>query len=1311
MPRIKPLLIALLLQLIAGFQPAFGEGSPANLNVYPLHLPGEAPRGFAFAVTRDNLGYLWIADDIGLKRYDGYQLKSFTYSSKDPSSLGSNLIPTVYLDPQGILWASGTNLNQYHPETESFSRFEVSDGYRIWAMHRDKNNILWVAGEGFGLKGFDINSQSVIHHLFDDPHSRFIRAITPHDEDHVWIASSSGLHLLNTTTLETEQFSLPSPFEQGVNLFKDATQDNDGNVWLASDLGVIRVNPQTRAVKHFRNTEDEPKVLLTNNVVSIHNDAKGDIWIGTDKLGVQRYSPATDSFFEFPIFSNEHAFPPGAVNDIYEDKQGTLWFAVSVFGVRRITPHLDKFTVYRHRENVPDSLGFNNVLDLMEDAHGNIWIATDGGGLDKFDPKTNTFKHYLHNPKDKNSLSSNSVLALAEDADGNIWIGTWGGGLNKLDPTNDKFTHYKKDPSKLPKDTLANNNIFRIEIDDNGLIYLSMWQIGLQILNPATGEIKSYLNSGENPFNITNFSINDILIDQQENLVWLAGQNGLEAFDAKRETIKKIDLGSVTAVYDVFKQNDLLWLASSNGLIKYNILEDEYALFTTEDGLSDQFIVSIEEDEKGYLWLGSQNGLNRFNPKTERVKAYTKGDGLAGAGFNRFSHLKTRSGKMYFGGSEGITYFDPMNLPLNKIPPKIQFTKFEVYQSELKPGDYPWFKHHINHTDSLSLPYDLRDISFEFTALNLISPSDNRFKYRLLGLEDEWIEVSSERRRVRYTNLSPGKYKFQVLAANNDGIWSQSPKTIKLTIMPPWWELWYVQMLFAACAVLAIYLIFRWRLHRNIQREKQLKLLVAEKTKELNQLNTNLERRVEQRTSELSIEVEERKLAEAKLFHLAFHDQLTGLPNRSWLNQALENHIKNCAAAPYQFALFFLDGDRFKQVNDTHGHRMGDLLLVAATERLLSVLKDGEHAVRLGGDEFTVLIDEVAALENATTIAERIVDAFEQPFIIEQTNMYFRVSIGVLICDQHYEKPSQILRDADVAMYRAKESGRGIYRVFDKKMRESTVEIAQIETDLHNALRENQFYLVYQPIIDLTSHKICTFEALIRWKHPERGLIPPDKFIPIAEYLGFIMEIGMWVLEQACLQLKAWQAHIPERHLPNISVNLSSLQLGQLNLIHKIDDVFSKTGVDSCKIKMEITETALAENTKIVSDVLKDLRIRDIELMIDDFGTGYSSLSYLNELPVQTVKIDRTFINTIADEGEENSGAKEIVRATIMLAHSLKLKVVAEGIETQEQLEQLVDFNCDYGQGYLIAQPLSSADATQYLEKSLALAPLNRARE
>ncbi|WP_188151905.1 EAL domain-containing protein [Teredinibacter waterburyi] len=1284
--------------------------SRGKINAHPLYIEADLGSDFSYGVIRDASGYLWIATDNGLKRYDGYNLKSFTSDPNDDTSIGANVVIALLIDKNDNLWAAGKSLSQYHPETETFTSYNLTDGATIWGLTLGDDGVIWFGGEGFGLRGFDVATEKLIIPKFPHDRAHFISAIAPHkNSSAIWVASNAGLFLFDTETSELQEFSLPIEFV-GWDSIRDMRESSEGDLWMATDFGILVMDAETQKVKHYR-ADGNPGSLATNFLWSVFEDSKGRMWAGTDKMGVHRYRPETDDFLHIaPSVADEFSFPPGSVNDIYEDEEGTVWFAVAHFGIRRISEHLEKFISFKHSEKEADSLGFDNLLDLLEDRLGNIWIATDGGGLDKLDPTTGKFTHYRHDPNNPQSISSNSVLSLAEDKDGYIWVGTWVGGLNRLDPQTGIFEHIVRDPTLPHSKTLANNNIFRVVVTDKGTLMLSMWRKGLQIYDPVSKTFEAYFPGDTgNESGIANFSINEIL-PAGDNRYWVGGHSGLELFDLKAKTFTEIDLPHVEGIFNMFEDAEqTLWIATSKGLIRYRVDTGEKRFFTVADGLADNFVTSVEPDNDGNLWLGTRAGLNRFNPNTLVFDTYGERDGLASSKFNRFSHLRTRDGDMFFGGADGLSYFSPSHLPKNTVAPQVHLTDFELFQTPVQARTSPYLDRNIDYAKQLKLPHSQRDITFEFTALNYVSPIKNRYRYRLQGLEDDWIEVDSSRRRIRYTNLAPGNYTFEVLGSNNDYVWGAESKKLQLTILPPWWQTWWARLLFVIAAVLCIYLFSFWRFRLNRIRERELQRLVNEKTAELenannhvNQLNYELEHRVEKRTKELSVEVEERRLAEAKLFHMAFHDALTGLPNRSWLLQHIEQLLRESEETGSRFAVFFMDGDRFKQVNDTHGHVFGDRLLVTASQRLNTLMKDGIHAARLGGDEFTIVIDEIESEAQVIALATEIVATFDEPFVLDQTQMFFRVSIGMVISEPQYTKPDQLLRDADIAMYRAKARGRGLFQLFDSHMREQTLALAEMEADLYMALAMDQFSVVFQPIIELASGELNGYEVLIRWHHPEKGMIPPDKFIPVAEDLGLIFDIGLWVLQQACRQLNVWRAEFPASRMPSISVNLSPLQLRQPDLIDRFDSVLEEFGVSGDELKLEITESALMENTDNVNQLLGALRERQIELAIDDFGTGYSSLSYLDQLPVQVLKIDRRFVDALIDQDDDAGGAQEIVRATISLAHNLKVKVVAEGIETQAQMDALCSYNCDYGQGFFIAHPLSPGDATDYLRRSLA---------
>ncbi|GAB4537270.1 MAG: hypothetical protein Tsb0014_25880 [Pleurocapsa sp.] len=468
------------------------------------------------------------------------------------------------------------------------------------------------------------------------------------------------------------------------------------------------------------------------------------------------------------------------------------------------------------------------------------------------------------------------------------------------------------------------------------------------------------------------------------------------------------------------------------------------------------------------------------------------------------------------------------------------------------------------------------------------------------------------------------------------------------------------------------------QLHQQLQ-EQIIK--EQQKAKELIKINSKLER-----------EILARQQIEQKLVHDALHDSLTGLPNRSFLMDRINFAIKRTKRdGDYGFAILFLDLNRFKVINDTLGHNIGDQLLIETARLLEKNIRELDTIARLGGDEFVILLEQIDSLKDTILIADRILEQLQKPLDIEGNLLSIGISIGIALSSSQYENSSQILRDADIAMYRAKAKGTSKYEVFDGSMYWQTMKAIELENDLRRALQTKEFCLYYQPIISLKTNKLEGFEALIRWQHPDKGFISPGEFIPLAEDTGLIVPLGDWVLGEACKQLAAWQQQFRDilggKNL-KMSINVASQQFQEIDFIPKLDKILLNTGVNPNCIKLEITERVLIDSEKITQNNFADIRKRNIKLSIDDFGTGYSCFSYLRRLPIDSLKIDRSFINEI----NENLDNLEIVKTIITLAHTLKMEAIAEGIETLEQAEKLNALGCEMAQGYYFARPLPASE-------------------
>jgi diguanylate cyclase (GGDEF)-like protein len=480
-----------------------------------------------------------------------------------------------------------------------------------------------------------------------------------------------------------------------------------------------------------------------------------------------------------------------------------------------------------------------------------------------------------------------------------------------------------------------------------------------------------------------------------------------------------------------------------------------------------------------------------------------------------------------------------------------------------------------------------------------------------------------------------------------------------------------------------------------IRIEHQLALHAAKA--EVGRLKTELDCQVQQLNAQLTAAHVALQESKDRFHYDALHDALTGLANRVLLMDRMDCALKRAQRhSDYQFGILLLDLDRFKVLNDSLGHLIGDAFLVEVARRLEVSVREIDTVARLGGDEFAIMLDDLEDLDEAIQVAERIEANFRKPFQLEGTRVCATTSIGIAMSTAKYEHAGEILRDADLAMYRAKEQGKARYVVFDPVMHTQAQTRLQLEYELRHALDRQEFRVYYQPIVALDTLQLIGFEALVRWQHPERGLVNPGEFIPLAEETGLIIPISQWVLQEACRQVQDYQQLHPPTAAPlEISVNFSGQQFQEPALLQHIDQVLTQTGFEGHLLRLELTESILIDDADVATRMFAQINARKIKLCIDDFGTGYSSLSYLHRFPVDTLKIDRSFIHRISHK----SKGLGIVEAIITLAHQLNIKVTAEGIETSQQLIKLQSLGCDFGQGFWFSKPMGYEDVRRSMQQ------------
>jgi signal transduction histidine kinase/ligand-binding sensor domain-containing protein len=769
------------------------------------------------AIVQDRAGFIWFGTNNGLNRYDGYDVVAYRHDTTNPHSLSGNFVEDLYEDRSGTLWVgTRSGLNAFDRRTKRFTRYRhdpadprsLSDNTVI-AIYEDRSGILWL-GTASGLNRFDRATETFTAYRHDPANPRSlshntVRVIYEDRSGVLWLGTLGGLNRFDRATETFTAYRHDPANRQSLShdVVWDIHEDRAGTLWVGTDGGGLsRFDSATAAFTHYRHDPNNPHSLGEDRVDCIFEDASGVLWIGTFGGGLSVLDAARQTF---TTYRHDATIPTSLSNDyvadITADRSGLIWIGTHGSGVDVHDPQYLAFTIYRHDPKAATSLASDHVWAVYEDQDDVLWIGTQDRGLDRFDRRNGQVDHYPPDPNNPQRLGYPWVAALQQDQAGALWVGTYGGGLYRLEPASGVFTAYRHDPAN--PQSLSNDWVWAIDEDQRGSIWIGTLGGGLNRLEPATGHITRYRHDPQNPTSLSDDSIWTIHMDRS-GVLWVGTfGGGLNRFDPSTA----IMAGPATGAFTHYRERD---------------------------GLSSDRIVSILEDgdagdpAAGNLWIATGRGLSKLDRDRKTFQTYDTTDGLPLTEYNR-GRYKTRSGELLMSSRHGLIAFDPAAVRDDAYIPPVVFTNFLLANKPVAIGATSPLRQAIDQADTIELTYADRVISFAFAALSYRAPRQSRYRYKLEGFDDDWIEVGSTQRLVTYTNLDPGRYVFRVTAANADGVWNQAGRALALIVTPPWWATWWVRGLALTLIVGCASGIYAWRVNSLKGQQRALEAEIVER--------------------------------------------------------------------------------------------------------------------------------------------------------------------------------------------------------------------------------------------------------------------------------------------------------------------------------------------------------------------------------------------------------------------------------------------------------------------------------------------------
>ena len=1231
-------------------------------------------------------GDFWVvgpeAGLIQLERND----KAFTatyhrYDPKRTNSISENNILSLLQDPFGNLWlgASYSGLDKINTRRQYFQHIYEStpnlskQSNNIRTLFRSQDNALWIGTEGAGLKRMLANGK--YEHYTE------------------LFANALGMHQRNLNLI-----------------LRDIDQDKNGVLWFATNYGLGRLALDG----HFqllKVTERTDQGSETNYIRSLDIDEQGRLWVATTNA-LYRKAIDTDEFTFISLAHIDNFYPAQNQFLILRTHKDTLWIG-TLDGLLKLDMKTGTGKSYFHQSSDKNSLINNRVRDILVTKSGEVWFATHGGISKLPSQETDAgFSHYTRNQ----GLPSDTIYALLEDQEHNIWFSS-NAGIGKLNPKTNRVIIFNEQEGLQ---ALEFNGGVKLEDSDGDLWFGGI--NGINRFNPKSipdqrpdvkvaltgysiaGKGHTILDLSHPPSIVMDYSDQLISFEVTSLDFSYTGKNRfsyfLEGFDNEWHELPTGNEITFTNInpghYQLHVRHGLQYNTQGDYALSVD-LHVQAPFYRTQFAYALYSLLSLWLLAWIIIWRKRKRQQQRefetsIRASEERLKLalWASGDGMWDWNIpeNRVYRTNMDSSVPHWNSSniahESMHSEDRerFKFELNEhLQGRSPFFEAE-YRVERSPGNWVWIldRGKVVEKDSLDNPIRMTGTNRNITSRKLIE-NELVLSSQVLNSMNEAVVVGGLNYRIRSVNPAfcaiTGYTERQITDRHFIHLaFSRQQRELFNTIEQ--------QLLRHKHWVGELWI-------RNKQRQAILVWL------EINQVID-----IKGETSHfvaVFTDITERKKAEEDLRFLASFDTLTGLPNRTLFQDRLNHAITQAHRANNIVALLFLDLDRFKHINDSMGHHVGDLLLKAVARRLQNAVRDGDTVARLGGDEFTIILEGVAKTKAATLISEKVLRAFQTPFLLDDKTLTISTSIGISLYPNDADNADSLIKFADTAMYHAKSSGRNNFQFYTSKLNEIATRHVQLESGLKEAIQRKELSLVYQPKFCLRDGSLTGLEALLRWYHTELGPISPVEFIPLAEETGIITQIGHWVINHACQQLAEWNS-LGFNGI-TIAVNLSARQL-KADIISTIEVALAVSGLPAQSLELELTESMIMGNPQESVSILSKLKALGLTIAVDDFGTGYSSLSYLKRFPIDTLKIDREFVRDITNDPDDAA----ITSAIIALAHSLELNVVAEGVETQEQLNFLAMQGCDQVQGFLLSKPLNAEDCLTLLKNQSKPQPL-----